>query len=129
MLDGRAHACTSERHWGVSHFLDRVEVRTGDKERVFEASNDGQAERIVSVLDVDAERFIVSRETPTEVPQSYLVEGGSRTQLTHNVDYTPQMTNAPRRRFAVERPDGFRFLVNVTLPPERLRVFAGEPHG
>ena len=27
------------------------------------------------------------------------------------------MTAAPRQRFTVERPDGFRFLVNVTLPP------------
>ena len=100
-------------------FMDRVSVRTGEKERVYESSNDGQYERISTVLDAAAGRFVVSRETPTEIRQSYLVEGDARTQLTNNVDYTPDITNAPRERFTVERPDGFRFLVNVTLPPDR----------
>lgn len=99
------------------NFLDRIEIRTGEKERIFEASNDGQHEEIVAVLDVDEESFIVSRETPTEIPQSFRWDGGRRVQLTDNVDYTPEITNAPRRRFTVTRPDGFRFLVNVTLPP------------
>jgi dipeptidyl aminopeptidase/acylaminoacyl peptidase len=99
------------------NFIDRVEIRTGEKERIYESSNDGQYERVVTVLDPDARRFIVSRETPTEVAQSLLLADGSRTQLTHNVDYTPDLTAAPRERFTVERPDGFRFLVNVTLPP------------
>jgi dipeptidyl aminopeptidase/acylaminoacyl peptidase len=99
------------------NFLDRVEVRTGEKERIFEATNGGQSERIVTVLDVDLEQFVVARQAPTEVEQSYLVAAGQRTQLTSNVDYTPQITAAPRQRFTVERPDGFRFLVNVTLPP------------
>jgi len=102
---------------GPSNFLDRVEIRTGDKTRIFEAPNNDEYERIVSVLDVDTESFIVSRESPMDIAQSYLVADGQRTQLTHNIDYSPQMTGAPRRRFTVERPDGFRFLVNVTLPP------------
>ena len=99
-------------------FMDRVSVRTGEKERVYESSNDGQYERISTVLDAAAGRFVVSRETPTEIAQSYMIEGDTRTQLTDNVDYTPDITNAPRERFTVERPDGFRFLVNVTLPPD-----------
>ena len=99
------------------NFLDRVEIRTGEAERIYEADNAGQSERIVSVLDVDAEAFVVSRESPTEIAQSYRLDGDARRQLTENVDYTPQMTAAPRQRFTVERPDGFRFLVNVTLPP------------
>jgi dipeptidyl aminopeptidase/acylaminoacyl peptidase len=103
---------------GPRSFLDRVEIRTGEKERIYESSNEGQYERIVSVLDVDAGRFVVARETPTEIEQSYLLEAGERTQLTANVDYTPDITNAPRQRFTVERPDGFRFLVSATLPPD-----------
>jgi dipeptidyl aminopeptidase/acylaminoacyl peptidase len=99
------------------NFLDRIEIRTGTTNRVYEANNNGQYERIVSVLDADAGSFVVAREAPTEIEQSWLVAGATRTQLTHNVDYTPTMTAAPRQRFTVERPDGFRFLVNVTLPP------------
>ena len=97
-------------------FLDRVVIRTDDRERVYESSNDGQWERITTVLDAGAGRLVVQRETPTEIGQAYLVEGDMRTQLTSNVDYTPDITNAPRERFTVERPDGFRFLVNVTMP-------------
>jgi dipeptidyl aminopeptidase/acylaminoacyl peptidase len=99
------------------NFLDRVEIRTGEKQRVFESGNEGQTAQIVSVLDVEEGAFVVSRESPTEIGQSYRVVGDDRRQLTNNVDYTPAMTEAPRQRFTVERPDGFRFLVNVTLPP------------
>jgi len=99
------------------NFLDRVEIRTGEKERIFEADNDGQSARIISVLDAEGGAFVVSRQSPTEVAQSFRVEGGDRRQLTNNIDYSPEMTRAPRQRFTVERPDGFRFLVNVTLPP------------
>ena len=99
------------------NFIDRVDIRSAEKTRIFEAENDGEYNRVVSVLNADAATFVVSRESPTEIAQSHRVENGEITQLTDNVDYTPQMTNAPRQRFTVERPDGFRFLVNVTLPP------------
>ena len=99
------------------NFIDRVEIRSGVTERLFEAANNEQHEQIVAVLDVDAESFVVTRESPTEIAQSYLHGANGRRQLTNNIDYTPQMTMAPRQRFTVERPDGFRFLVNVTLPP------------
>ncbi len=99
-------------------FMDRVDIRTGDKERVYESSNDGESERMTTVLDADAGRFVVHRESPTEIGQSYLADGDARTQLTNNIDYTPDLTAAPRERFTVERPDGFRFMVNVTMPPD-----------
>jgi len=98
-------------------FMDRVSIRTGEEERIFEAENDGLSESVVSILDVDARRFVVSRESTESVAQSYLWEGGNVRQLTQNIDYTPDLTTAPRRRFIVERPDGFKFRVNVTLPP------------
>lgn len=99
------------------NFLDRVDIRTGEKERLFEGANQGVYEELTAILDVDAESWVVSRESPTQVPQYYRVDDGNRVQLTNNVDYTPDLTEAPRRRFTVTRPDGFKFLVNVTLPP------------
>lgn len=108
---------------GPRSFLDRVSIDTGDKTRVYEGSNDGVWERITAILDIDAGRWVVEREGPTTVAQSYLYANGSEgAQLTQNQDYTPDITAAPRERFVVERPDGFRFLVNVTLPPD----YAGE---
>ena len=98
-------------------FMDRVSIRTGEHNRIFESENDGLSESVVSILDVDARRFVVSRESPESVAQSYLWEDGDVRQLTQNIDYTPDLTTAPRQRFTVERPDGFEFRVNVTLPP------------
>ncbi len=98
-------------------YLDRVEIRTGETERLYESSNEGVYESIAAILDIDAGAFVVNRESPTEIRQSYRLEGATRTQLTDNIDYTPDLTNAPVERFVVERPDGFRFRVTVTLPP------------
>ena len=39
------------------------------------------------------------------------------TKLTANKDYTPEFTSAVRKRITVTRPDGIRFVVKVTLPP------------
>lgn len=97
-------------------YLDRVEVRTGETERLYESSNDGVYESISAILDAEAGTFIVNRESPTEIRQGFRLEGETRTQLTDNIDYTPDLTAAPVERFVVERPDGFKFRVTVTLP-------------
>jgi dipeptidyl aminopeptidase/acylaminoacyl peptidase len=98
-------------------FIDRVAIRTGEKTRVYESDNNGVYERVTTILDDDVTRLIVARESPTEVTQYFLREGGQLRQLTQNVDYTPDITSAPRHAFTVERPDGFKFRVNVTMPP------------
>ena len=104
---------------GPKAFLDRVVIATGDKERIYEGSNEDVSERLSVVLDADMPTMIVNRSSPTEIGQSFLVGAdGDAVRLTNNVDYTPDVTMAPRERFTVERPDGFRFLVNVTLPPD-----------
>ena len=98
-------------------FLDRIDIRTGQKSRVFTSSRD-QFEQIVAPLDAEFGAAIVSREAPTVVPDSYRrdMSTGSLTKLTANKDYTPEITNAQRQAFQVTRPDGYKFWVNVTLP-------------
>jgi dipeptidyl aminopeptidase/acylaminoacyl peptidase len=101
---------------GPKTFIDKVAIRTGEKQRIYESDNSNVYERVSTVLDLDAGRFIVARESPTEVPQQYLVANGQRTPLTHNQDYMPDLTKARKERFLVERADGFKFKVGVTLP-------------
>ena len=60
----------------------------------------------------------MQRESATEVPQNYLVEGTARKKLTSNVDLFPDLTAAPKQRIFVTRPDGFKYKVKVTLPPD-----------
>ena len=101
---------------GPKTFLDRVAIKTGEKTRVYESDNASVFERIATIVDAETPTLILSRESPTEVPQNYLYTAGSRAQLTHNQDYTPDLTRAVKQQFTVERPDGFKFRVKVTLP-------------
>ena len=103
---------------GPKTFVDKVAIKTGEKARIYESENTGVYERVSSILDPDAGHFIVTRESPTEVPQQYLVQNGQRIQLTQNVDVTPDLTKMKVERFVVERPDGFKFRVTVNLPQD-----------
>ena len=100
-------------------YIDRVEIESGDKTRVFESDNDNAFERIAAVMDDDATQLIVTREGPTDVPDSYRrdLSTGQMQQLTHNTDYSPDLTNTERRRYNIKRVDGLEIAVNVTLPP------------
>jgi dipeptidyl aminopeptidase/acylaminoacyl peptidase len=101
---------------GPKTFIDKVAIKTGEKQRIYESDNTDAFERVSAALDIDAGRFIVARESAKDVPQQYLVQNGTRTQLTKNLDYTPDVTNAVVERFTIERPDGFKFKTTVTLP-------------
>jgi dipeptidyl aminopeptidase/acylaminoacyl peptidase len=102
---------------GPKSFIDRIAIKTGQKNRIYESDNAGVYERVVAFHDLEAKRLIVTRESETEVPQSFFRDGDRLSQLTQNRDYTPDLTRAPKESFIVERPDGFKFKVNVTLPP------------
>src|SRR5690606_7920614 len=99
-------------------YLERLEIRTGEKERIFESAPDVY-EQIRLVLDADATRLATTRESPSMVPDVYVrdVASGQLRKITDNRDPTPDLTAAPRQRFQVTRVDGFRFWVEVTLPP------------
>jgi dipeptidyl aminopeptidase/acylaminoacyl peptidase len=99
-------------------FVDKVDFETGQKTRIFESKGD-VLEDVVAPLDDDYSRVIVSKQSPTMVPDSYLrdMKTGSETKLTKNVDYAPEVTQAIRKRILVTRPrDDYKFYVDVTLP-------------
>jgi len=101
-------------------FVDKVDIETGQKTRVFEGKGD-VAEELVASLDDDYNKIIVSRESPTMVPDSYLrdTKTGAETKLTKNTDFAPDVTQAIRKRLLVERPrDAYKFYVDITLPKD-----------
>jgi dipeptidyl aminopeptidase/acylaminoacyl peptidase len=103
---------------GPRTFIDKVNIKSGAKTRLYESDNNNVYERVVAFHDLDAKKLLVSRESERDVPQAFLRNGDQLTQITQNTDYTPDLTRAPRESFIVERPDGFKFKVNVTLPPD-----------
>jgi dipeptidyl aminopeptidase/acylaminoacyl peptidase len=98
-------------------FLDRIEIRTAQKTRVFTSALD-QFEQVTAALDPDFNAAVLTRESSTSVPDSYRrdMKSGTLTKLTNNRDYSPEITNAQRQMFQVTRADGYKFWVTVTLP-------------
>lgn len=101
-------------------FLDKIEMASGKKTRVFEAANKDISESLGTLLDDDGAAAIVTRESPTQVPNSYLkdLKAGTVTAITKNVDPAPEFTAFQRRRIIVTRADGIKFVVNLTLPAD-----------
>jgi dipeptidyl aminopeptidase/acylaminoacyl peptidase len=54
------------------------------------------------------------------VADAYLrdTKAGTSTKVTTNKDYTPEFTNAIRKRITVTRADGMHFIVKLTLPAD-----------
>ena len=100
-------------------FIDKVNIETGAKTRLFESARD-MTESVTAPLDDDFNQAIISRESQTQVADFYLrdMSRGSLTKLTDNKDYTPQFTRAQRKRIEITRADGFKFVVRLTLPPD-----------
>lgn len=101
---------------GPRSFIDKVNVRTGQKSRVYLSDNTNVFERAIAFQDIDARQLVVTREGEQSVPQAFYRNGDQLVQITENKDYTPDLTQAKKENFVVERPDGFKFKVNVTMP-------------
>jgi dipeptidyl aminopeptidase/acylaminoacyl peptidase len=101
-------------------WLDRLEVTSGTRTRLFESAN-GRHDEFVTALDDDHTQYLFRRQSRTTVPDVWLrtVANGETRQVTRNVDVAPEVTGAITKRFQVVRPrDGYRFWTEVTLPRE-----------
>jgi len=98
-------------------FVDRVEIMTGDKERVWQSAED-MYEAFNVPLNDDLSEILISRESPAMPANQWRVDlaSGAETQVTFNEDHHPDITAARRERFTIERADGFESIVEVTLP-------------
>jgi len=100
-------------------FIDRVVIEGGAKTRIFEGAGN-VVESVTAPLDDDFRMAVVTRESPTAVPDAWLrdMQTGALTQLTRNADPAPAFTALERRRVWVTRMDGIKFLVRLTLPAD-----------
>ena len=98
-------------------FVDKVEIKSAKKTRLFEGAAD-TFDNVVAALDDDFSKAVLTRESPSMVPNTFVREmaSGTLTPVTNNADLTPEFTNAVRKRVEVTRADGIKFIVNVTLP-------------
>lgn len=100
-------------------YVEKIEIRTGNRTRIYESAGD-VLETISAPLDDDFTRAIVQRESPTQVPQSFVLTLASKEakQLTNNVDVMPEISRAVKKTVVARRADGYSFNVKVTLPAD-----------
>ncbi len=98
-------------------FVDRVVIRSGATTRLFEGSEETFDQPLVA-LDHDVSRLIISRESKTTVPDSYLWTATSAQleKLTQNKDPYPEITSARRVDFDFTRRDGVTVQARISLP-------------
>lgn len=105
-------------------YLDQITIETGKSERIWQSAED-RYEQVQSVLDEGATLVLVRSESPTEVPNSYLVRLPSKEakQLTDNKDYAPEVTQAEKHRLQITRQDGLKFWCEVVMPRFAVKGF------
>jgi dipeptidyl aminopeptidase/acylaminoacyl peptidase len=97
-------------------FIDRISILTGEKERVFEGSAD-MYERPLALLDYDLNVLIISRESATVFPDSYLwKKDGTLTRLTDNRNPYSEFADCKREYFEFTRRDGLKIQGHISLP-------------
>jgi dipeptidyl aminopeptidase/acylaminoacyl peptidase len=97
-------------------FIDRITIETGKVDRIFESTGD-LYERPVAPLDKDFKAMVLSRESRTVFPDSWLWrEGGSLTRLTSNRNPFPEFEGCRREDFVFKRRDGLEIRGRISLP-------------
>jgi dipeptidyl aminopeptidase/acylaminoacyl peptidase len=120
---GDVYLTGTERSRGESQqfsrpYIDKVNIKTGQKARVFEGKGD-TFETIDAVDGDDIKLVFTSRQKQDIVPDTYLndLASGKDKKLTNNVNHSPWYGQLKIQRFQVTRVDGFKFWVRVTTPP------------
>jgi dipeptidyl aminopeptidase/acylaminoacyl peptidase len=103
---------------GRRPFLDRLDLRTSEKTRVFR-SELAPLETPLAPLDADAARILTQRESPTDPPNIFVRTraNGALRALTAFADPVPQLRAIGRRVVNYKRPDGVAMSFTLYTPP------------
>src|SRR5690606_40301824 len=103
---------------GNRPFLDRLNLKTLETERLFRSGTDS-LESVVGLLDDKAAKVLTRAEMRTE-PANYFVRdlgAGTRQAVTQFKDPHPQITAAERMFVTYQRKDGVQLNGTIYLPP------------
>ena len=100
-------------------WVERIDIKSGTIERIYESTSE-LTETISAPLDDDFSKAVISRESATVPPQSFILDVKTREarQITGNRDLMPDITNAIRKTVLAKRADGHTFKIKVTLPAD-----------
>jgi dipeptidyl aminopeptidase/acylaminoacyl peptidase len=103
---------------GDRPYLDRLEIATGKRERLWQ-SQPPNYESIVALLDPQASRVILQRQSATDRPDYYVrdLTAERLTRLTALPDPAPFFSSVKGELITYTRPDGVQLSATLYLPP------------
>ncbi len=104
---------------GERPFLDKVNLGTMEKERIFQSGDDSY-ESFVDFTGQSRDRIITNYQSVTEPPNYYVVnlKSDERTALTDYEDPAPEMTGMIKKLVKYKRADGVDLSGTLYLPPD-----------
>ncbi len=105
---------------GDHPFLDRMNIKTMKKERLFHCQ-DPAYETFIDFLMDSRSKIITSYETQADPPNYYVydLKTKKRKALTEFKDPAPQLTGIKKERLKYKRDDGVELSGTLYLPPRR----------
>lgn len=100
---------------GNKPFLDRLDLDSGKATRVWQ-SKAPHYEYVSHLFDNEGKRLMISRESPTEPPNYFLVDGAQTRQLTRFSHPMPQLANIQKELISYQRADGVKLSGTLYLP-------------
>ena len=104
---------------GSRPFLDRLDLATGEKVRLFHCA-EKTFERVLGFVGDSRSRILISHETKTQPANYFTVDlkSGERTKLTDFQDPAPQLTGLKKELIKYQRGDGVPLSGTLYLPPD-----------
>ena len=103
---------------GDRPFLDRLDLRSLETERLFQSADDAY-EVVAAVLSDDGRSLLTRRETRVDPPNYYLRDAtdGATRAITSFQDPAPQLTGIEKQLVIYERADGVQLSGTLYLTP------------
>ena len=104
---------------GSRPFLDKMNLKTAEKNRLFECG-EKTYEPILGFVGNSRKTILISHETKTEPPNDFTVdlETGKRQKITDNRDPAPELTSLKKELIKYKRDDGVPLSGTLYLPPD-----------
>lgn len=103
---------------GDRPFIDRYTLASGASTRVFQ-SGEGVYAAPITVLDGQGQQLLVSRETPEQPANLFVLDlaSGSERQLTDIAHPVPALAGVRKEQIRYARADGVQLTAELLLPP------------
>lgn len=107
---------------GQRPFIDKMNINSFKKERLWQANSDEQLEAISSVIDAKSGKLLTRIESPTEYPNYYFREiGGKKSKLTPITNFEnpfKSMGEVHKELIKYKREDGVELSATLYLPSD-----------